>query len=241
MKCVLKKEKGNAASWLLLAILIFLLSTGIVLKMIPRTWAIADPMEVYQQSGHKVFATTTSLDIFDENASGQKLIHPFSDGTYVFAVFNNSGSGPLSYSLDIEAINPGNVPMIISLEKNGVFIYGGSGETNMLPLSKFEFPECFLSGYATDIYTLRWAWNEESDIIDTNLGNDGTQLYSLIITAKGTIDETEIVRTGDRSNALPWIALGMFGLSLILILLFWKRKQHADAVSPNTENGLVHK
>ena len=178
-------------------IVVFLVSAVIVFMAIPWSWAAQTTMEVYQQKDGKIFGIGTSLDIFDNpKLGGQKLVAPFSEGAYDFAVYNNSASEPLPYALDIEAVNPDNIPLVISLEKNGTYIFGGAGIVNMLPLTAFHVPDSFLGGNGTDIYTVKWAWKTDSDAADTAIGNVGTQLYTLIITAIGIVDEIDTTQPG---------------------------------------------
>ena len=216
--------------WLFLSFVAILFSIVLVFTLIPWSMAAQSTMEVYQQSGHKAFGKETQLDIFnDPGLGGKKLIHPFTNGTYTFAVYNNSNTLLLPYSLLIEAKNPDNIPLVVSLQKNGNYVFGGAGISNMLPLTSFEFDEYTLSGNKTDLYTIRWAWDTETDLIDTEIGLDGTQIYSLKITATGTTPETSAdIKTGDETIVWPWILIMAVCVVLILILLFSKRKERED-------------
>lgn len=177
-------------AWLALALIVFSVSAAFALKAIPRSWAAVEIMEVYQQKDGKIFGLEASLDIFDNpKLNGQKLIEPSSEGFYVFAVRNNADGAPLPYTLEIEADNPGNIPVAVSIEKNGAYIFGGDGIDNMQPLTELHIKETLLAGKKIDLYTLHWEWKTQSDEIDTIIGNDGTQLYALKIKATGTVKE----------------------------------------------------
>ena len=187
----IKYRKLPDISWLFFALIVFMLSSVIGFRAVPLSWAAETTMEVYQQKDGKIFGIESSLDIFDNpKFGGEKLIAPFSKGSYEFAVYNSTNSSPLPYTLDIEAKNPGNVPIAISLEKNGTYVFGGADISEMQYLTVLNMPETLLSGKMTDLYTVHWEWKTESDEIDTAIGQDGTQLYTLIITANGTIEES---------------------------------------------------
>jgi len=227
----MKNGKLFVIPWLSLALIIFIISAAITFLVIPRSLAAQTTMEVYQQEGRKAFGQETSLDMFnDPKLGGQKLIHPFSKGSYTFAVYNNSNSDPLPYSLDITGTNPDEIPLVFSLQKNGVFIYGGEGTANMIPLSEINFPETNLDGNKTDLYTIKWEWKTESDEMDTAIGNNGTQAYKLIITATGTMPEINDLPpiTGDNSNMLMWLVLMLISTLLLFILLFFRRREDED-------------
>ena len=135
----------------------------------------------------------------------------------------------------------------ISFHKRSLFgnfyIYGGEDAAGMVPLSEIHFPENDLDGSKTDLYTLNWAWKSESDAADAALGNDGTQLYKLTITATGTIPEVKDLpspappQTGIVLPMLIWFVIMVAAVMLILFLLFWKRRKEDDedpeAVSEN--------
>ena len=221
-----KNGKLSTIPWLFLALMIFVLSIAILFVSIPRSLAASVTMEVYQQEGHKVLGKNTLLDIFnDPKLDGKKLIHPFSKGSYVFAVYNNSNSDPLPYSLTITGENPENVPLVFSLQKNGAYIYGGEGKANMKPFSEYKVAETLLSGRKTDLYTIKWEWETESDVIDTAIGNIGTQLYTLKINATGTIPDTDIPETGNHTNVFTWLAILSACVLLLLILPLYKRRK----------------
>ena len=234
-----KKCKLSVIPWGFLVLIFFMLSATIVFSVIPKSLAAQTTMEVYQQEGQKVFGKETSFDIFnDSKLGGQKLVHPFTEGSYTFAIYNNANSDPLPYSLDITGTNPDEIPLIFSLQKNGEYVYGGEGKPNMIPLSEINFPETLLNGKKTDIYTVKWEWKTESDIIDTAIGNDGTQLYTLIIKATGTILETNVPITGDRSNIFIWFFVMLVSILLLFILPFRKRKKDEDENNQSSSNNI---
>ena len=191
-KIEIKNRNTQLIPWLFLALIIFMLSAATLFSVLPKSFAAQVTMEVFQQKDGKVFSqeTETILDIFnDPKLGGQKLVHPFSRGSYSFVVYNNSNSDPLPYSLNIWSINSENIPLVFSLQKNGVYILGGAADSSMLPLSQFNFPETLLSGRASDVFTFTWRWETTSDVIDTAIGNIGTQLYTIKIKATGTIPD----------------------------------------------------
>lgn len=226
-----KTKKHTGTSWIFLILIVFLLSSVMCFSIIPRSLAAQVTMEVYQQEGRKAFGQETSLDIFnDPKLGGEKLVHPFSKGTYTFEVYNNSNSNPLPYSLTITGTNLDDIPLFFSLQKNGEYIFGDAGISNMLPLSEIVIPEKMLDGRKTDFYTIEWVWKTESDLLDTAIGNNGTQLYQLFITATGTIPEIDNLppKTGDVSDMLLWVIIMLASLILLFILIFWRRNKDAD-------------
>jgi len=242
-------EKSLSA---LLPVLLLVVVASITLfAFVPRSMAAGVPMEVYQQEGRKIFGQVfaTDLDIFDDSAlGGDKIIAPFSGGSYEFAVFNNSVGDLLPYTIDIVATNAGNLPIVASLERNGAFVFGGPGSGGMLPFDEINISERFLTAGQTDNFTLHWAWRTESDVADTAIGNDGTQTYTLTITATGTVAETEeeaggpsgpttapsvtrpganrpglgtdLGRTGDGALSWLWLVIALLGTGLIIWVLF---------------------
>ena len=232
----------SVVPWFFLGLIIFIISALIWASVLPQSLAAQVTMEVYQQEGRKAFGQETSLDIFnDPKLDGQKLVHPFTKGSYTFAVCNNSDSDPLPYSLDINGTNPDEIPLVFSLQKSGEYIYGGEDKTAMIPLSEINLPEVNLDGNKTDIYTLKWEWETESDEIDTAIGNIGTQTFKLIITATGTIPTIDVLspQTGNPSHMVLWFAIVILSMSLLFILLFHKRNKDEEKEEDNesiTEN-----
>ena len=221
---ILKHEK--LTPWFFLMLIVFSLSLVMAFNAVPRTWAAENIMEVYQQEGTKVFGQNTTLDIFnDPKYDEQRLIAPFSKGTYIFGVRNNSKSNPLPYILDIKAENPDDVPIIINVFKNGTEIFGNGG---MLPLSELNLPETLLSGNSTDVFTINWMWETDNDIADTELGNDGTQFYTLLINAEGVLAESSVPDTGVDTHIFEWLAVMFASLTILFVLLLFKRKKRKD-------------
>jgi len=228
-----KKDKQSVVPWFSVLLIVFIMSGIIGFAAIPKSLAAQAIMEVYQQDGRKAFGQGTRLDIFnDPKLGGQKLVHPFTKGSYTFAVYNNSNSDYLPYSLEILSENPDNVPLVFSIRKNGEYVYGGENITNMIPLSGINFPEINLGGKKTDLYTLKWEWKTESDYADTIIGNDGTQIFNLFITATGTMPEINDLppKTGDNFNILLWFAVLFASLLIVFILLFYKRKKKGKQI-----------
>jgi len=203
----------------------------IVLAIIPHSLAALTTMEVYQQEGRKAFGQETSLDIWgDPTLGGQKLVHPFTKGSYTFAVHNNSNSDPLPYSLAILSTNPDDIPLVFSILKNGEYIYGGEGKSNMIYFTEINFTETTLGGNKTNLYTVKWEWKTDSDEADTIIGNNGTQIYKLTVTATGTIPEVNDLppKTGDGFNMIIWFIIMNSSMLILFILLFYKRKEDED-------------
>jgi len=224
-----KKDKLAVVPWFFLAFFAFLLSVTIALAVIPRSLAAQVTMEVYQQEGRKAFGKDTSLDIFNDPKLGdQKLVHPFSKGAYTFAVYNNSNSDPLPYALSISGTNLDDIPLVFSLQKNGEYIYGGNGSANMKPFSEINLAEALIGGKKTDRYTIKWEWKTDNDAQDTAIGSNGTQLYTLVIKAIGTIPDTLVPRTGYDSGIFVWVVVVLSAVSMLFILLFLKRKKDED-------------
>ena len=196
------KKYSYRISWFFIAVIVVLFVGANALRAIPKSWAAEVTMEVYQQKDGKIFGTETILDIFNNpKLGGKKLVAPFTKGSYTFAVHNNSNSKALPYTLNIKSENPNNIPLVFNIEKNGNFIFGGAGLSNMSLFNELDLPESFLDGNMVDLYTLNWEWKTESDEIDTAIGNDGTQLYKLIITARGSIEETESIIPTDTPSS----------------------------------------
>ena len=225
--CEIPTNKTRTIPWFFLMLLTVTLSVAVLLAAVPRTFAAPDTLEVYQQTGNRVFGKTTSLDIFqDTKRGGQKLLAPNSEGSYTFAVHNKSASDPLPYAINITAVNPDNIPIVVSVTKNGAYIYGGSSPSSMRRLSAYQFDD-ELSGNDTDIYIISWSWNTESDTTDTQIGLSGPVYYTLVITAMGTIDETHAVQTGDQTQGIVWAALALTSV-IILFVIFNKQRKTKD-------------
>jgi len=226
--------------WVRFAALLVLLFVAIGAPLVQRALAAEVTMEVYQVADGKVFGQKTSLDVFNHpRLGGKKLLAPYSKGIYSFAVYNNSKSRALPYSLDIEVDNPEGIPLVASLRKNGQYIFAGAAPGGLLPLSTFSIPEAPLAGENTDLYTLEWEWRTESDEKDTEIGNDGSQEYTLTITATGTMEEEDISpkparpvkidkNTGDSARILVWLVLAIMGALLLIIVLRRHRKRDED-------------
>lgn len=203
-------------------LIVLLLSFAAVASVIPKTLAAQVTMDVYQQKGKKAFGNKTSLDIFnDPKFNGQKLIAPYTAGSYTFAVFNNSASQPLPYSIALEGQNQDNIPLVFSLQKNGAYIYGGKND--MLPLSQYKLKDAELKGRKTDLYTLKWKWKTTNDRMDTQLGNRENLKYSLLLTAVGTINN--VIVTGDAFNIHLWIII--LCVSAVLLIVLYRKKVKA--------------
>ena len=205
---------------------VFLISLVVLLLVLPRTFAPKVTMEVYSQADGKAFSRDVEVDIFnDPKLNNQMLVHPYSKGSFSFAVYNNSESDMLPYYIEIESENPDQIPLIFSLQKNGQYIYGGNEEVEMELITYRKFEESYLLGKNTDMYTLKWQWKTESDVDDTLIGDSGEQFYKLILRAVGTVDEIEIPQTGDRSKLKIFICLAFVSFLLIILIRFREKKE----------------
>jgi hypothetical protein len=133
-----KANNGSGVLSLLLLFLVFTISFVGAFLVIPDTLAASVTMEVYQQTDGKAFGQETSLDIFSNDnhfLNGENLIAPFSFGSYTFAVYNSAASALLPYSILFEATNEDDIPLVFSIRKNDVYIFGGESDEEMLPLT----------------------------------------------------------------------------------------------------------
>ena len=235
-----KKDILYVIPCFLLFLIIFIMSVVILFAAIPQSLAAQVTMEIYQQEGRKAFGRKTSVDIFnDTKLGGKKLVHPFTKGSYTFAVYNNSNSNLLPYSLKISGVNPDEIPLVFSLRKNGEYVYGGERITNMLPLSEIKLSEINLGGKKTDMYIINWEWKTERDDIDTAIGRDGSQTYKLVLTATGTVPETDNIPpiTSDSFSMLFWLVIMSASiLALVSILIFYKRGDDDEDNKTVSEN-----
>lgn len=209
--------------------IMLLTSTVLVFIIIPPTLAAEVTMEVYQQSGNKVIGRNTRLDIFNNpKLGGQKLIAPNTAGSYTFAVYNNSDSDELPYTLNFWETNPDMIPLVFSIQKNGTYILGGSRTEDMVSRAELQLPETSLTGGKTDVYTLKWKWITKNDISDTALGRQGNSVYSLMIETVGSIPMIEHnIDTGDRSDMIFW-GIGICALLTLVLFLFLNRRGKKD-------------
>jgi len=238
----------------LLCLFFFVLMTSLVVAclVIPKTLAAQVTMDVYQQADGKAFGKETSLDIFSNDnhvLNGENLIAPYSSGSYTFAVYNNSASNLLPYTLTLISSNPNKIPLVFSLQKNGEYIYGGISEDEMVPLSEFSSGDIELGGEQTDLYTIKWHWNTTSDENDTGFGTLATErdlVYKLTITATGTVSEEKlpkddtgvkgiinkiinrVPKTGDNTSILLWLVLALGALLLIILLIYRRYRKKED-------------
>ena len=196
---ILNIGKMSALTWITLILTAFLL--GLALMVIPKSYAVEQFLEVYQQKDNKIFGQSTSLNIFDDDnlsyLNGKKLIAPFSNGSYAFAVFNNSNGNNMPYTIEIKTINDDNIPLVFNIVKNAKDIYATPAEKP--PIDVVDLPEGTLRAKSTDQYIINWEWKTESDEIDTNeFGNaDHDQFFTLIINAEGSLDVTDSNYTED--------------------------------------------
>jgi len=181
-----------AAIFALFALVLFIVFTPIA--PLPLAYAFDDmPMEVYQSKDNKAFNEhyTIALDIFDEylSAGGDRLLFPGISGDYGFHVYNNSDSYDMPYWVTFKASNPDSVPIAISIECDGTYVYGAPGPAGLIPLtSDLTLDTITLNGLQTDYYTLHWAWLTSSDLEDTAMGNaavDSNLEYELLISVTG--------------------------------------------------------
>jgi len=243
-----KTSSGSGVLSLLLLFQLLILSFIAVFYVTQETLAAKVTMEVYQQSDGKAFGKETSLDIFKYlNEDNQRILAPGFSGSYTFAVYNSAASDLLPYILRFEATNKDDIPLVFSIQKNGEYIFGGKKETEMLPLSELDLGELSLGGKKTDLYTLKWRWDTESDAADTALGiraGNGEDLrYSLTIKATGTIAEKSLPdkgdkgiikvlpKTGDDMSILIWIVLILISFSSLLFMLIYKRRKKKEEES----------
>jgi len=198
-----QKWKTDTIVGILCLLFVILISTVAAVWAVPRTLAAKVNMEVYQQADGKVFGRETSLDIFKNGRfDDEKLVAPYSTGSYTFAVLNTAASSPLPYTLKFFSDNPEEIPLIFSLQKNGEYIYGGAEDNSMLTLTELNFTDNQLGGSQTDLYTLHWRWKTYSDEEDTalgNLANERDLIYKLTVTATGTISD-EILPDDDKNQ-----------------------------------------
>jgi len=200
-------KKSAFLPWFLLALITFMVSVVIVFMAIPRSLAAEATMRITQTADGKVFGQQTQLDIFnkDRGRGGvDKIVHPFTDGMYTFAVENTSNANRLSYILDIKAENENDIPLVFSVQKNGQYVLGGESIDVMEDFGPgIDFGQTTIGSRKTDLFTLRWKWKTETDAIDTALFGDpaaagANLIYKLTISAQGVeeIPETPTPRPG---------------------------------------------
>lgn len=257
-----KKINADTIVGILCLLFVVIISTVAAVWALPQTLAAKVNMEVYQQSDGKVFGRETSLDIFKNGRfDGEKLVAPYSEGSYTFAVLNTSASQPLPYTLKLAADNPEEIPLVFSLQKNGEYLYGGADENSMISLTEINFADLQLGGNQTDLYTLHWRWKTYSDEEDTALGelaNEHDLIYKLTVMATGTISDDTLPdddrkrpdnggivqklrnlgpKTGDDTSIVLWVILT--GIALVLIIWFWffKRRKKVEDNENNQKDG----
>ena len=194
--------------WFFLGLIAFTLSVVIGLLVVPRSLAAEETMVIYQTEDNKVFGSEIRLNIFDKridtngqtvdslSPDGKKIIHPFTRGSYSFAVENTSSGVELDYELYVVSLNEHDIPLVFNIKKNGVYIFGDAG--NKLRLGEGvdaagdPDPEVLpgnLRGRGTDLYTMEWEWDTDTDQIDTDeFGNAAMREdleYTIIFTAGG--------------------------------------------------------
>ena len=199
-----------AAIFALFALVLFAVLAPIA--PLPLAYAFDDmPMEVYQTKDNKAFNEhyTIALDIFDEylSAGGDRLLFPGISGDYGFHVYNNSDSYDMPYWVTLKAGNPNDVPLAISVECNGTYVYGAPGPAGLIPLtSDLTLDTVTLNGLQTDYYTLHWAWLTSSDLADTTMGNaavDSNLEYELLISVTGEDPEGNFFGGDDEDDPTP--------------------------------------
>jgi hypothetical protein len=194
-------------------------------------------MDVYQVKDGKVFGIDTQLDIFNDDPrfAPDRLIAPFTNQTFEFGVRNTMTDMSLPYTLSIKGTNLADLPIVASLTRNGTYVLGGPSAAQMVPLSEISFDEQNLAANATDLFVLNYQWRTVTDELDTALGDDGTQTYSVLISARGTIDEPITVtppgpsnpKTGDMLD-LRFVGALMLGTFIMIVVLGLRGKDRDD-------------
>lgn len=201
--------------------------------------------------GSQVWDTYTQIDLFRvsyENGqqeitvlsdNGDELIAPGTENSYTFKLKNN-GEVALDYTVSVDAyIVPADTQIPMSGRMNrydGKWVVGSETDyANVQTLDGAQDSATLGAGKYT-YYTFDWLWPFESgnDELDTMLGNmavDQELTFTLAITTIAEVsgdpyDDSGITppRTGDDSNPVLWFVLAISSLALILILLFYRRK-----------------
>lgn len=202
-----------------LLILFFLISVFFLFLILPKSFLPSHTFEVYIQDGDYYKSSENDIDIFIKDAYSKKLVHPLTRGSYSFAIYNSSEEKNLPYDLEFHGENLDDIPLVFSLKRNDDYIFGGKEIYEKRPLREISLVTIKLDGRTTDIYKLEWAWDTNTDEMDTFIGNiQESQLFNLTIKAKGLSDFGRITKLDDDIH-LEYVGLVKYFILIILLLL----------------------
>ena len=189
--------------------------------------------------------------------NGDKLIAPGTENSYTFKL-KNTGNVPLTYTVELEAyITPANlyIPLWGRLNRyDGTWIVGSRDRYEKVAALDGAHDKATLGAGKYTYYTLDWMWPYESgdDEWDTMLGNlavDQDLTFTIVIKTRAEADTDSSggggggsgggsgggggggitpPYTGDDSNLTLWIVIAAGSFGMVLLLLFYQRRDKRD-------------
>lgn len=234
-----KRVKGDPIYlwWIYPLLVLITIVVTFLLAFLPLSKIARDgEFNIYQVKDNTPFYDERVIDLFDDYIlNDDKLIHPLINGVYTFTVNNQADAANLIYSLELTGFNPDNIPLVISLQKNGAYIQGGESNEDMMPLSSIFLNEEKLLVNMNDIYTLKWRWATIADELDTEYGNYPQNLsYTVKIKVNGYKYE-------DVSSGLSvaqryylylwiWVFFWLVVLAINIVILVFKLRRKKEGV-----------
>ncbi|MBQ9960948.1 MAG: LPXTG cell wall anchor domain-containing protein [Firmicutes bacterium] len=216
----------------------FVKTPGYEISADGKTWGTTTEIKIFQvsyENGEK--------EITVESQDGTQLIAPGTENSYTFKL-KNTGNVPLDFEVDIDAFfTPGNLEAEVEgrlSRYDGKWVVGEAdryGEMEELD-SGLDNTSLGVGRYA--YYTLDWQWPFEdgNDELDTYLGTEAVNTeitFTIRIKTTSTISTDEdcqmglLPKTGDNSDVVLWIAVGMFAFAGMIFLYFRKEDEEESS------------
>ena len=222
------------------------------------------PMPGFEASDENVvWSTHTQVEIFRvfyrngeqvvtvRSDNGDKVIAPGTENSYTFKL-KNTGNVALDYTVEVDAyFTPDDlwIPIVGRLNRyDGTWIVGDKDEYVEVPVLDTAEDHATLGAGKYTYYTLDWLWPFESgnDEWDTMLGNlaaDQDLSFTIVIKTTATesanpYDDSGITApyTGDNTNLTLWIVLAVSSFALMIVLLFYQKKEKRRDNGEENEN-----
>lgn len=215
-------------------------------------WGNETEIEIF-----KVAYENESGEITVKSESGDAVIAPGTENSAVFKL-KNTGTVPLDYYVNMNlTISSSNeelkIPIEIRLSRyDGIWVVGGSDKyVNVYEVT--DGSDVGVLGPGKYIYyTLDWRWPFEgesdvmvADLYDTMLGNlKAEEELVFIVELESYATEGEpgsdggliVPETGDTNDIRLWIYIGLGSFILLMILVFWTKKNEEKSQSEAKKN-----
>lgn len=153
----------------------------------------------YDEQGNPIpWSQNEQINVFSNpDYDGPELLYPGLKGSYTFFLSNNDDT-PISYNIKFDHTNVDGIPMRYKLKMNNVYVKGtdasGAVDSGYVKLEDLCLENIIIESNSKVQFSVEWTWYEYDDKVDTEIGRNGVNGYSMSI----TITAAQIVEPNEK-------------------------------------------